>query len=107
VTFLYLGLAIAFEITGTSLMKFTEGFTRVSPTVACLAAYAAAFVALSRAIQAGLSVGTGYALWSGLGTTAIAVIGALFLHEAMTPVKIVGIALVVTGVVVLNLGGAH
>jgi len=47
-----------------------------------------------------------YALWSALGTAAIVVIGALFLHEPVTTVKIAGIGLIIGGVVILNLGGA-
>ncbi|GAB2963873.1 multidrug efflux SMR transporter Mmr [Micromonospora polyrhachis] len=105
--FVLLGLAIAAEIIGTSLIKSTEGFTRLWPTLACLSAYAAAFFTLSQAIQKGLQVSIGYALWSGLGTTLIVVIGALFLNEPLTLTKVLGIALVVAGVVVLNLGGAH
>ncbi|MGW5051253.1 DMT family transporter [Actinokineospora sp. NPDC004072] len=105
--FVLLGLAIAFEVVATSLLKSTEGFTRLWPTVACLSAYAVAFFALALGIQRGLQVGVAYAIWSGLGTTLIVIIGALFFHEPLTAVKLLGIALVVSGVVVLNLSGAH
>ena len=106
-TYLLLGVAIVAEVLGTSLLKGTEGFTRLLPTLGCVAAYLVAFVALSNAISRGLDVGVGYALWAGLGTTLIVVIGALFLDEPITVVKVVGVGLVIAGVVVLNLGGAH
>lgn len=105
--FALLAVAIVFEVLATSLLKTTEGFTRLWPTVGCLAGYAAAFLALALAVQRGLQVGVGYAIWSGLGTTLIVIIGALFLHEPLTAAKVAGVALVVAGVVVLNLSGAH
>lgn len=106
-SFVLLGIAIIAEIIGTSLLKATEGFTRLWPTVASLSAYTVAFIALAQAIARGMNVGFAYALWSGLGTTIIVLIGALFLGESLGPVKILGVALVVAGVVTLNLAGAH
>lgn len=105
--FVLLAVAIAFEVLATSLLKTTEGFSRLWPTVGCLAGYAIAFLALAMAIQRGLQVGVGYAIWSGLGTTLIVIIGALFLNEPLTAVKVAGVVLVVSGVVLLNLSGAH
>jgi len=107
VAYVFLMLAILAEVLGTSLLKATEGFSRLWPTLACLTSYGVAFLALSLAIERGMNVGIGYAMWSGLGTTLIVVIGALFLDEPITMVKALGVALVIAGVVVLNLGGAH
>lgn len=100
-------VAIAFEVLGTSLLKATEGFTRLLPTVVCLASYVAAFAALAWAIKHELPVGIAYAMWSGLGTAAIVAIGVVFFHEPISVQKIAGVVLVIGGVVVLNLGGAH
>ncbi|WP_433301357.1 DMT family transporter [Actinoplanes sp. CA-030573] len=97
--------AIAAEIAATSLMKATEGFTRLWPTLACIAGYAISLVLLSQAVK-GVSVGVAYALWSALGTAAIVAIGAAFLGEPITVVKVAGISLIIAGVVTLNLGGA-
>jgi small multidrug resistance pump len=105
--YVFLGLAITAEVLGTSLLKSTEGFSRLWPTVACLVAYAGSFLALSAALARGMQVGVGYAVWSGLGITLIVVIGALFLHEPLSVTKVLGVVLVIAGVVVLNLGGAH
>ena len=74
--YLILLAAIAFEVLGTSLLKATDGFTRLWPTVACLGAYVAAFCALAWAIKQELPVGVAYAMWAGLGTAAIVFAGA-------------------------------
>lgn len=105
--YLILLAAIAFEVLGTSLLKATDGFTRLWPTVACLGAYVAAFCALAWAIKQELPVGVAYAMWAGLGTAAIVAIGVVFLGESISVQKVVGVLLVIGGVVVLNLGGAH
>ncbi len=104
--YVYLLAAIAAEILATSLMKATEGFTRLWPTVACLVGYALSLVALSQAVK-GVPVGVAYALWSALGTAAIVAIGAAFLGEPITVIKVAGISLIIAGVVTLNLGGAQ
>ena len=82
--FLLLLGAIAFEVLGTSLLKATDGFTRLWPTVACLSAYVTAFAALAWAIKQELPVGVAYAMWSGLGTAAIVAIGVVFLGESIS-----------------------
>ncbi|SCE96478.1 DMT family transporter [Micromonospora mirobrigensis] len=104
--YVYLLLAIASEVFGTSLLKATEGFTRLWPTLGMLASYAVAFGLLALAVR-DIPVGVAYAVWSGLGTAAIVAIGAVFLGEPLSVTKVVGVALVIAGVVVLNLGGAH
>lgn len=103
--YLFLLGAIAAEVIATSLLKATEGFTRLWPTVAVLTGYAVAFLALSQVVK-DVPVGVAYAIWSGLGTAAIVAIGAVFLGEPITVIKVVGIGLIVAGVVILNVGGA-
>jgi len=107
VPYVFLIVAILVEVVGTSRLKSTEGLTHLWPTVAGLASWGVSFVLLSLAIHRGMQVSVSYALWSGLGTALIVVIGALFLHEPLTAAKAIGIALVVAGVIVLNFGGAH
>ena len=104
--YVYLAVAIAFEVVATSLLKATEGFTRLWPTVACLAGYAAAFAMLALVVRH-VPVGVAYAVWSGLGTAAIVAIGVLFLNESISGTKVAGVLLVIAGVVTLNIGGAH
>lgn len=102
----FLLAAIAAEVAATSLLKSTDGFTRLWPTVACLGGYAISFLALSQAVK-GVQVGVAYAIWSALGTAAIVAIGAIFLGEPINLVKTIGVSLIIAGVVTLNLGGAH
>jgi small multidrug resistance pump len=106
VPYVYLLLAIAFEVVATSLLKFSDGFTRLWPTVGSLAGYVVAFVLLAIVVRH-VPVGVAYAMWAGLGTAAIAAVGVAFLNESLTFAKIAGIVLVIGGVVTLNLGGAH
>ncbi|HWS33938.1 MAG TPA: multidrug efflux SMR transporter [Actinoplanes sp.] len=102
--YFFLFAAIAAELVATSLMKSTEGFTRLWPTVAVLSGYGASFVLLAQAVKQ-IEVGVAYAIWSGVGTAAIVAIGAAFLNEPLTTVKVAGIALIIAGVVMLNITG--
>ncbi|MGV9881947.1 DMT family transporter [Streptomyces sp. NPDC003006] len=101
-----LAAAIAAEVTGTTAMKYSEGFSRLWPSLITVAGYLLAFTLLAQTLKT-LSVGTAYAIWAGIGTAAVAAIGMMFLGESTSPLKLAGIALVIVGVVVLNLGGAH
>ncbi|GGX79401.1 DMT family transporter [Streptomyces minutiscleroticus] len=98
--------AIAAEVMATTAMKYSHGFSRLWPSLVTGAGYVVAFVLLAQALKS-WSVGTAYAIWSGIGTAAVAAIGAAFLGESLTPAKVAGIVLIIGGVVVLNLGGAH
>ncbi|MEU1607955.1 DMT family transporter [Micromonospora matsumotoense] len=104
--YVFLLIAIGAEVVGTSLLKATQGFTRLWPTVGLAVAYLLAFGMLALAVR-DIPVGVAYAMWSGLGTAAIVAIGAAFLGEPLSVAKVVGVALIIGGVVVLNLGGAH
>lgn len=99
-------VAIGVEVTGTSLLKSTEGFTRPLVSLGVLGLYGVSIALLARAVQV-LEVSIVYAVWSGVGTAAIAVIGMLFLNEPIGAAKALGLALVIAGVVILNLAGAH
>jgi small multidrug resistance pump len=98
--------AILAEVLGTTSMKYSDGFTRLWPSLGTAVGYLVAFVLLAQTLKT-MSVGTAYAIWSGLGTATIAVIGMAFLGEAANAARIGGILLVIAGVVLLNLGGAH
>ncbi|MET8856538.1 MULTISPECIES: multidrug efflux SMR transporter [unclassified Streptomyces] len=98
--------AIAAEVGATTAMKYTEGFSRPWPSLVTVLGYVVAFALLAQTLKT-VSVGTAYAIWAGVGTAAIAVIGTLFLGEGLTAAKAGGIVLIIGGVVLLNLGGAH
>ncbi|MEV8228108.1 multidrug efflux SMR transporter [Streptomyces sp. NPDC079167] len=101
-----LAAAIAVEVAGTTAMKYSEGFTRLWPSLITVVGYVLAFALLAQTLKT-LSIGTAYAIWAGAGTAAVAAIGILWMGESAGLVKLAGIALVIAGVVVLNLGGAH
>jgi small multidrug resistance pump len=102
VGYVFLLFAIALEVAATSLLKATEGFTRLWPTLGCLAGYAGAFALLALVVRE-VPVGVAYAMWSGLGTAAIVAIGVLFLNEPLDLPKAAGVLLVIAGVITLNL----
>ncbi|GAA0354750.1 multidrug efflux SMR transporter [Streptomyces turgidiscabies] len=98
--------AIAAEVGATTAMKYSDGFSRLWPSVLTGLGYVVAFVLLAQTLKT-VSVGTAYAIWAGVGTAAVATIGAVFLGEGMSVAKVAGIVLIIAGVIVLNLGGAH
>jgi len=100
-SFILLLAAIVFEVIGTSAMKHTQGLTRLLPIAVMLCAYALTFGLMAVAIKT-IPVNVAYAIWSGLGTAGIAVVGWLFFRESLTPWSVLGIGLIVAGVVVLN-----
>ncbi|NGN65487.1 multidrug efflux SMR transporter [Streptomyces sp. A7024] len=104
--YLTLGGAILAEVLGTTSMKYSDGFSRLWPSLGTALGYAVSFWLLAQTLKT-LEVGTVYAIWSGAGTAVIAAIGMLFLGESATAAKFLGIALVIAGVAVLNLAGAH
>lgn len=104
--FIYLVLAIACEVVATSSLKASAGFSRLLPSVIVVAGYAAAFYLLSISLKT-ISVSVAYALWSGLGTAGVVIIGAVIFHEKLTVAQVAGIALIIAGVVVLNSFGAR
>ncbi len=106
VAYLFLLLAIAFEVGGTLLLPASVGFTRLWPTLGVVVGYVVSTAFLSQAVK-GMEVSVAYAVWAALGTVAVVALGATFLSEPITTAKVVGTLLVVAGVVVLNLGGAH
>jgi small multidrug resistance pump len=104
--YLLLTFAIGSEIGATTLLKLANGFTRLWPSVGVAIGYLLSFVLLGQVLKA-LPVSLVYAIWSGAGTAAVAVIGLALFHEPVSWLKVAGIALVIAGVVALNLGGGH
>jgi small multidrug resistance pump len=107
VVYLLLAVAIAAEVTATVSLKLADGFSRLGPSALVVAGYLIAFVCLGAALKRGLPVGVAYAIWSAIGVAVVAGIGALFLGERLTPAMVAGLALIVGGVVLLQLGSAH
>ncbi len=100
----YLTGAIILEVAGTSCMKLSEGFSKLIPSVLIFVFYGLSFVGLTIALKK-IDVSIAYAVWAGIGTALIAVIGILYFKEPLTLVKVLSIFLIIIGVVGLNLGG--
>lgn len=102
---IYLLIAILTEVAGTTLMKVSQGLTKVVPAVLMFVLYAVSFVFMALALKK-IEVSTAYAIWSGLGTAVIAAIGILAFRESFNFPKIAGLVLIIGGVILLNLKGA-
>jgi small multidrug resistance pump len=103
----YLVMAIVLEVSGTTSMKLSQGFTKMQPSVLMFLFYGLSLSALTMALKR-MDVGVAYAVWSGLGTALIATVGVLWLKEPLNTMKVVSLTLIIIGVIGLNLsGGVH
>lgn len=101
-TYAYLLVAIVSEVIATSALKASEGFTRLWPSVLVVIGYGVAFFCLSLTLRT-IPVGIVYAVWSGIGIVLIALVGWLLYRQALDLPAILGIALIMAGVLVINL----
>jgi len=101
-TYLLLVVAIAFEVIATSALKATEGFTRLGPSIVTIFGYSLAFYFLSLTLKT-MPVGIVYAVWSGAGVVLIAAIGWVYYRQSIDLPGLIGIALILAGVLVVNL----
>lgn len=102
--FLFLGLAITLELLGTTFLKYTLGFTKLLPSLVVIVSYTGAFFFLSKALLS-IDLNIAYATWAGIGIVAASLISMIVFHENINAIGALGMALVVTGVVLLNLYG--
>jgi quaternary ammonium compound-resistance protein SugE len=98
----YLTIAGLLEVIWAIGLKYTEGFTKLGPTTITVAAMVASVVLLGIALR-DLPVGTGYAIWTGIGTIGTAVLGMMLFHEPATALRLASIGLIVAGIVGLKL----
>ncbi len=101
-SYFYLALAIAAEVAGTSLLKATEEFSKLIPTTFLVVFYVLSFWLMTLALR-DLPLGVVYAVWSGLGICLVAIVGALVYKEMPDLGSIIGMALIISGVVVMHL----
>ena len=105
--YFYLALAIVFEVAWAVAMKMSDGFSKLAPTIVTIICYLLSVVFLALATKK-LDVGLAYAIWAGSGAAVIAVIGVLYFKEPLTMMKAASLALIVAGIVGLQLtGGVH
>jgi small multidrug resistance pump len=101
-----LSLAIVTEVVGTVALRYSDGFTKLAPSAVVVVSYGASFWLLALVLKQ-LSIGTTYAVWSAVGTALIAAFGIVALGEPATALKLASLALIIIGVVGLNLAGSH
>lgn len=100
-----LGVAIVAEVIGTASLKLSDGMTKLVPSLLVVLGYGLAFWLLSITLKT-LPIGFVYAVWTGIGVAAIAVIGALWFGESLSLGGVAGIGLIIAGVAVLQLSGS-
>jgi small multidrug resistance pump len=99
--YVYLAVAIVAEVIATSALKASEGFSRIIPSTIVVIGYGVAFYCLSLTLKT-IPVGVAYAIWSGAGIFLIAAVGWIVFKQALDLPAIIGMALIVTGVVVMQ-----
>jgi small multidrug resistance pump len=99
--YLYLAIAIFAELIGTNALKLSNGFTRPIASAITVAGYGIAFYFLSLVLRT-IPMGVAYAIWSGVGIVLIAVVGWALQRQRLDVPAMIGIALIVAGIVVMN-----
>lgn len=100
--YLYLGAAIVAEVIATSLLKTSNGFTRLWPSVATVVGYSISFYCLAQTLGS-VPTGLAYAIWSGVGIVLISLIAWLVFGQTLDTPALAGMGLIIAGVVVINL----
>jgi len=100
-----LSIAIAAEIFGTLSLKTSDGLSKLMPSLGVLIGYATAFTLMAMSLKK-LDVGITYAIWSGVGIIGAAIGGVVFFDQHLSRMTMIGMAIIITGVVIMNLGGA-
>lgn len=101
-TYLYLIMAVGFEVIGTAALQASEQFTRPKPLILTAIGYAAAFYFLSLVLRS-MPVGVAYAIWSGLGVILITLVGLVWFGQKLDMPAFIGLTLIVAGVAIINL----
>ncbi|CAH0266128.1 Multidrug resistance protein EbrA [Peribacillus sp. Bi96] len=104
----FLAIAIISEVFGSSMLKVSNGFKKLLPSISVVLGMGLAFYCLSISLKT-IPLGTAYAIWSGIGTALTALVGVIVYKESFNLKKFSGLALIIGGVVVLKLtsGGSH
>ncbi|MEM6724621.1 MAG: multidrug efflux SMR transporter [Bacteroidota bacterium] len=98
---IFLITAIIAEVIATTALKYSEGFTKLMPSIIVALGYSIAFYFLSLTLKS-MSVGIAYAIWSGLGTVFIVIAALLFFNQKLDLPAIIGLVLIIAGVIVIN-----
>jgi small multidrug resistance pump len=99
---IFLSVAILSEVSGTTLMKLSDGYTKLLPSVGMFLCYGISLSTLTYAVQQ-IDIGVAYAIWSGVGTILITLIGVALFNQSLSLLNVVSILLIVAGVAGLHL----
>ena len=105
-SWLLLFFAIVTEVSGTTCMKLSKGFTELWPTILVFVFYGFSFTASTFALKT-IDLSIAYAVWMGLGTAIIVVIGMIWFKESLSLVKAVALLMIIVGVVLLNVSSSR
>ena len=100
--YIYLAIAIIAEVTATSALKASDGFTKIIPILIIIVGYGVAFYFLSLALRT-IPIGIAYAIWSGLGIILVTSVGTVLYKQIPDTAAVIGMGLIITGVVVINI----
>ena len=103
---LLLSLAILLELSGTVCLKLSQGFTRLLPSVGVVCFYLGSFTLMAQSLKT-LEVGIVYAIWAGVGTALIAIVGVLAFGESVTAFKILGLLMIIGGTFLLRMASSQ
>ena len=102
---LILAIAILLELSGTICLKLSHGFSRLLPSIGVVCFYLGSFALMAQSLKS-LEVGIVYAIWAGVGTALIAVVGVLAFGESITAFKILGLLMIIGGTFLLRMASA-
>ncbi len=103
-TWLMLAMAISLEVTATLFLRVADGFTKLWPSAVVVIGYAGSFFLLSLILRSGIAIGIVYAIWSAFGVTFVTLLGIAIFDDRISLISAAGIAVVVVGVVLVQLG---
>lgn len=106
-TYVFLGGAILAEVAATLSLRASDGFSKLGFTALVAIGYITAFALLAQALERGLALGVAYGIWAAAGISLVAILSIPFFGESLSTVQIAGLALVISGVLALELGAAH
>lgn len=100
--YIYLFISIFFEIIGSSMLKLSDGFTNLAPSIFVIVSYGLSFTLMVFALKT-ISLSTGYSIWAGLGTAGTGLAGVMIFDEVLSGINIIGLIIIITGVIIMNL----
>ncbi len=103
--YLFLAISIVTELIGTTFLAYSEGFTKLKPSIISATAYIICFYVFSKALTMNLHLSVAYATWSAVGLIATSLISVFLFKEGITLAGIIALAMITIGIVILNLFG--